>query len=152
MKFQGNIYITDPSYIALKEDWAEEGGFDPMDEAIHCPEFTDYLLKSTGIGDGAWKVYECQSHDLSEIKGIIAKGDYNRYNMIGEFSVDSLTACMVYQREADEYNPSFKDEFKDKQHCWALINDFDGEIEPYYDAEGELHFIGIGTICFFTAQ
>lgn len=152
MKFQGNIYITDPSYIALKEDWAEEGGFDPMDEAIHCSEFTDYLMKLTGIGDGSWKVYECQSHDLSEIKGIIAKGDYSRCKIIGEFCVDSATACVVYQHEADEYNPSFKEEFKDKQHCWTLVRDFDGEIESYYDDNAELHFIGIGNLCFFTAQ
>ncbi len=151
MKFKGNIYITDPSYIAKDEDWADDNGFDPMDETIHCSEFSDYLIKSTGIGDGAWKVYEYQSHELSEIKAIIAKGDYSRHNVIGEFCVDAATVCVVYQHEADEYNPSFKDEFKDKPRCWTLIKDFDGEIEPYYDTEGELHWIGIGNRCFFTA-
>lgn len=152
MKFKGSIYITDSSYIALKEDWADDDGFDPMDEVINCPEFTDCLMKSTGIGDGAWKVYECESHSLSEIQTIIEKGDYRQYNELGEFSVDSASACVLYQHEADEYNPSFMEEFRDKPHCWTLIENFDGEIEPYYDADGQLHFIGIGNRCFFTVQ
>lgn len=151
MKFQGNIYITDPNYIVLNEDWADEEGFDPMDEMIHCPEFSDYLMKSTGVGDGAWSVYECQSHSLSAIEAIIENKDYGNYQVIGEFSVDSASACVVYQHEVDIYNPSFMEEFRDKPHCRTLIRDFDGEIEPYYDTEGELHWIGIGNRCFFTA-
>ncbi len=151
MKFKGSIYITDSSYIALKEDWADDDGFDPMDETIYCPEFTDSLMKSTGTGDGAWKVYECESHSLSGIQAIIEKSDYRRYNELGEFSVDSASACVVYQHEADEYNPSFMATFKDKPLCWVLIKDFDGVVETYYDSDGELHFIGIGNRCFFTA-
>jgi len=150
MTFEGNIYITDPSYIALIEDWADDEGFDPMDETICCPEFTDYLMKSTGNGDGAWKVYECNPHSLPEIKAIIENGDYSKYDVIGEFCVDSSTACVVYQQEADSYNPSFIADFKTKSHCWTLIENFEGEIEAYYDSDMELHFIGIGNRCFFT--
>lgn len=151
MKFKGNIYITDPSYIALKEDWADDEGFDLMDETIHCPEFTDCILKSTGIGDCVWKVYECESQNLSEIKTIIVEGDYNHYMVVGELCVDSATACVVYQKEVDKYNPSFIAEFKDKPLSWTLIENFEGEIESFYDSEGELHFIGIGNLCFFSA-
>lgn len=149
MRFIGNIYITDPSYIAKNEDWMDS--FDPMDEKIDCPEYTDFLMKFTGIGDGIWEVYDCGSHSLSEIQSIINKGDYSQYNVIGGFCVDSASACVVYQQEADKYNPSFMATFKDKPHCRALIKNFDGEIEAYYDSDGELHFIGIGNRCFFTA-
>lgn len=149
MKFKGNIYITDPAYIAKSEDWME--GFDPLIESIDCPEFSDAIIRSTGIGDGSWKVYETKQQNISEIQAIITKGDYSQYNVIGEFCVDSASACIVYQHEADKYNPSFMSEFKDKPRCWTLIKDFDGEIEPYYDTDGELHFIGIGNRCFFTA-
>lgn len=65
--------------------------------------------------------------------------------------MDSASACVVYQHEADTYNPSFMAEFKDKPRCRALIKDFEGEIDPYYDTDGELHFMGIGNRCFFTA-
>lgn len=149
MKFKGNIYITDPSYIAKSEDWME--GFDPMIESIDCPEFSDAIIRSTGIGDGSWKVYEAKQQNLSEIQANIQKGDYSQYNVIGEFCVDSASASVVYQHEAEAYNPSFMAMFKDKPHCWALIENFDGEVETYYDSEGELHFIGIGNHCFFTA-
>lgn len=154
MRFKGNIYITDPGYIALSEDWADDEGFDPTDEAINCPEFTDYIFKSTGIGDGSWQVYEllsCQYDRIAAIQKIIEHGDYEKYNVIGEFCVDSASACIVYQHEADDYNPSFITEFQDKTHCLTLIENFDGEIEAYYDSDDELHFIGIGNICFFTA-
>lgn len=154
MKFKGNIYITDPSYIAKDEDWADDNGFDPLGELIKCPEFTAYLLKSTGLGDGSWKVYELDpssKYSYIDIHKIIEKGDYSLYNVVGAFCVDSATACVVYQHEVDIYNPSFMEEFRDKTHCRTLILDFDGEIEPYYDTEGELHWIGIGNRCFFTA-
>ena len=149
MKFKGNIYITDPAYIARSVDWME--GFDPLIESIDCPEFSDAIIRSTGIGDGNWKVYEAKQQNLSEIQANIQMSDYSQYNVIGEFCVDSASACIIYQHEADKYNPSFMTEFKEKPHCWALIKNFDGEVEIYYDSEGELHFIGIGNRCFFTA-
>jgi hypothetical protein len=54
--------------------------------------------------------------------------------------------------EISKKEHEFKDEFKNKQHCWTLVRDFDGEIESYFDDNAELHFIGIGNLCFFTAQ
>lgn len=152
MKFKGNIYITDPAYIAKSEDWME--GFDPLIESIDCPEFTDAIIRSTGIGDGSWNVYEptlIKNPTYASLCVLIDKGDYNDCNVIGKFCVDSASACVVYQHEAEAYNPSFMAMFKDKPHCWALIENFDGEVETYYDSEGELHFIGIGNRCFFTA-
>ena len=122
-----------------------------MDEVINCLEFTDCLMKSTGIDDGAWHVYDCGPHNLSEIQAIIKKGDYSPYKVIGAFCVDSASACVVYQHEANKYNPAFMAAFKDKPHCWVLIKNFDGAVETYYDSDGELHFIGIGNRCFFTA-
>ena len=65
--------------------------------------------------------------------------------------MDSASACVVYQHEADDYNPSFIQDFQDKPYCLTLIENFDGEIEVYYDSDDELHFIGIGNICFFSA-
>lgn len=152
MKFNGNIYITDPAYVAKREDWME--GFDPMMESIDCPEFSDAIIRFTGTGDGSWKVYEptsIKNPTYSSLCTLIDKGDFNECRVIGEFCVDSASACVVYQHEADMYNPSFIAEYMDKLHCWALIKNFDGEIEPYYAADGELHFIGIGNHCFFTA-
>lgn len=152
MTFKGNIYITDPSYIAKREDWME--GFDPLMESVDCSEFSNSIIRSTGIGDGSWKVYDLTSiknPTYSSICALIDKHDYNDCNIIGEFCVDSASACVVYQHEADTYNPSFMAEFKDKPRCRALIKDFEGEIDPYYDTDGELHFIGIGNRCFFTA-
>ena len=152
MKFKGNIYITDPAYIAKSVDWME--GFDPLIESIDCPEFTDTIMRSTGTGDGSWNVYEpmsINSPTYSSLCALIDKGDYSNCHIIGEFSVDSASACVVYQHEADAYNSSFMANFKDKPHCWALVENFDGEIETYFDSEGELHFIGIGNRCFFTA-
>ncbi len=152
MKFKGNIYITDPSYIAKREDWME--GFDPLMEAIDCPEFSNVIIRSTGTGDGCLKVYEptsLQNPSYSSICALIDKSDYHDCHVIGEFCVDSASECVVYQHEADAYNPSFMVEFKERPHCWTLIKDFEGEIEPYYDPDGELHYIGIGSRCFFTA-
>ena len=152
MKFKGNIYITDPAYIAKSEDWL--AGFDPLIESIDCPEFSDAIIRSTGIGDGSWNVYEPLSVNnptFSMICSQIDKGDYNDCKVIGAFCVDSASACLVYQHEAEAYNPSFMAKFKDKPHSWALIENFDGEVETYYDSDGELHFIGIGNRCFFTS-
>lgn len=152
MTFKGNIYITDPAYIAKREDWME--GFDPLIESIDCPEFSSAIIQSTGIGDGCWKVYElvsAQKPTYASLCAIIDKGDYKDCNVIGEFCVDSASACVVYQHEADKYNPGFRENFNDKPRCWTLIEDFDGEIEAYYDLQGELHIIGIGNKCFFTA-
>lgn len=152
MQFKGNIYITDPAYIAKSEDWMED--FDPLMESIDCPEFSDAIIRSTGIGDGSWKVYEptsLQNPSYSSICALIDNGDYRNCHVIGEFCVDSASACVVYQHEADTYNPLLMADFKDKPHCWALIKDFEGEIDPYYDTDGELHLIGIGNCCFFTA-
>lgn len=154
MKFKGNIYITDPSYIALIEDWADGEGFDPTDEVIRCLPFTNYLFKSTGLGDGSWNVYELDplsKHSFVDIHKIIEQWDYYKYKVIGTYCVDSATACVMYQQEADKYNPAFRENFNGKPHCWTLLEDFEGEIETYYDSEGELHFIGIGNRCFFSA-
>lgn len=152
MTFKGNIYITDPSYIAQREDWME--GFDPLMESVDSSEFSNSIIRSTGIGDGSWKVYEPTSlpnPSYSSICALIDKSDYKDCHVIGEFCVDSASACVVYQHEADTYNPLFMAKFKDKSHCWTLIKNYDGEIESYYDSDGELHFIGIGNRCFYTA-
>lgn len=153
MKFKGNIYITDPSYIAKSEDWMEV--FNPLIESIDCPEFSASIIRSTGTGDGRWRVYEptsIKNPAYSSLCALIEKGDYQNCNVIGEFCVDSASACVVYQHEAVKYNPLFMAEYKDKSHCRALLKDFNGEVETYYDSDGELHFIGIGDRCFFTAQ
>lgn len=42
MTFKGNIYITDPSYIAKREDWME--GFDPLMESVDCSEFSNSII------------------------------------------------------------------------------------------------------------
>ena len=51
MWFQGSLYITDPAYIGLRDEWGE------IDEDIIVPGLTNNLVKYTGFGDGSWKVY-----------------------------------------------------------------------------------------------
>ena len=149
MTFKGSLYITDPCYFTRMWD------FD--DEVIDAPEFTDYLISFTGTGDGSWRVFKLPEDfpaDYEKISAIIEDvlaGKKNFYKIIGRYSVDSATACAVYKDEVDAHNPRFKEEFAKKTDCWALIEDFDGEVRPYSDTEGTLHFIGMGNICFFTA-
>lgn len=153
MFFKGSIYITDPCYIARDEDWMEKSGFDIENYTIQAKEFSDYLLEDTGIGDGSWKVYELPDdmtrfEDVEDIIEDIDQ-DFNEFKVIGEFCADAGMSCVVYKKEADQYNPDFCKEYK--SHCCTLLKDFDGEIESYFDDDGMLHFIGIGNKSFFTA-
>lgn len=48
MKFKGGIVITDPCYVVNDEDWEFSEYGDRMDKL----GFTDYLVRSTIVGDG----------------------------------------------------------------------------------------------------
>lgn len=48
MKFKGDIVITDPCYVVNDEDWEFSEYGDRMDKL----GFTDYLVRSTIVGDG----------------------------------------------------------------------------------------------------
>ena len=148
MWFQGSLYITDPAYIGLRDEWGE------IDEDMIVPGLTNSLVKYTGFGDGSWKVYALEKgkkHTLSKIQRIIEKGKFSSYQEIGEFCVDSGHFCVVYKKEADTINPHFEEEYQDKHFCYAVIEDFIGEVVVYSDEKGDRHFIGIGNITFFTA-
>ena len=149
MTFNGSLYITDPCYFTRMYD------FD--DEVIDAPEFTDYLMNFTGIGDGSWRVFKLPEdfpadyEMISDIIEDIVAGKKVPYKIIGRYSVDSATACVVYKDEVDAHNPRFKEEYADKTDCWTQIENFEGEVRPYTDTDMTLHFIGMGNICFFTA-
>ena len=149
MTFKGSLYITDPSYFT--QQW------DGEDEVIEAPEFTDYLIGFTGIGDGFWKVYQLPESFYADYEKIasliedILSGKKNSYKAIGCYSVDSATSCVVYKDEVDAHNPKFAEEFSDKPNCRAIIGGFEGEIRPYEDSDFTFHYIGIGNFCFFTA-
>ena len=158
MFFKGSIYITDPCYITRDEDWMEEKGFDIDNYTINAPEFTDYLLEDTGVGDGSWKVYQVKEEDFTTIDDLFdiiedTDNDLSSYSVIGRFAADAGMSCVVYKKEADAYNPDFKKELggTDNNGCLATIKDFEGEIITYFDDDGELHFIGKGNKIFFTA-
>ncbi len=153
MFFKGSIYITDPCYISREEDWMSSDGFDIENYVIGAPEFTDYILEDTGIGDGFWSVYVVDKKDcsVSDIIDIIEDGNFDDFSVIGTFSADAGMSCVVYKNEADIYNPDWKREVI--KRVYTKIKDFEGDITVYYDSTNEeLHFIGIGkNKTFFTA-
>lgn len=157
MFFKGSIYITDPCYISRDEDWMEEKGFDIESYVINLPEFSSYLLEATGSGDGSWKVYEVPSEmelTKEDIYDVIEDVDNSLkdFPVIGKFCADAGMSCVVYKSEAAEYNPEFAEDAQGKmKHCVALIKDFEGDIDSYFDEDDCLHFIGIGNKTFFTA-
>ena len=154
MFFKGSIYITDPCYIAKDEDWMSDKGFDVESYSINLPEFTHYLIDATGQGDGSWKVYMVPDEmklSLQDIYDIIedVDDDLSEYTEAGRYCADAGMSCVVYKKEADEYNPEFSKEYGN--HCYTLIKDFEGKIVEYYDEDDILHFVGIGNKTFFTA-
>lgn len=154
MFFKGSIYITDPCYISKDEDWMSENGFDVESYSINCSEFTDYLIDATGVGDGSWTVYEVpegMNLSLQDIYDIIedTDNDLSEFKEIGKYCADAGMSCVVYRKEADEYNPEFSKEYGG--HCYTLIKDFEGKIVEYYDEDNSLHFVGVGNKTFFTA-
>lgn len=48
MKFKGDIVITDPCYVVNDEDWE----FSEYGDRVDKLGFTDYLVRSTIVGDG----------------------------------------------------------------------------------------------------
>lgn len=147
--FKGNLYITDPCYFT--QLWDSE------DDVIEAPEFTDYLIGFTGIGDGSWAVYKLPEsfpadyENIAELIEDTLSGKNNPYIAIGRYSVDSATSCVVYKDEVDAHNPKFAEEFAAKPNCRAIIEDFEGEVRPYEDSEFVIHYIGVGNFSFFTA-
>jgi len=161
MFFKGSIYITDPCYIAKDEDWCEETGFNVLDYSKDPTidsslGFTDYLMEDTGVGDGSWEVFEVPTErglSFEDLYDIIedTDNDLSEFKVIGKFCADAGMSCVVYKKEADEYNPEFEKEFSGKSHCLTVIKDFEGEIKAYFDEDDSLHFVGIGNKTFFTA-
>lgn len=149
MFFNGSLYITDPCYLRLADDWGE------LDEDIVIRECSKYFIKYTGVGDGNWKVFakfDEEPVSFHKMRKMIERGDHSGFEEIGEYCVDSCHVCLVYKNEADAACPGFVKEFEDKRFCYTEIKDFVGEIEVYEDKDYVRHFIGKGNICFFTAE
>lgn len=159
MKFNGALVITDPCYFAKDGDWGESFDYDNM--VIENEEFSDYLMEDTGIGDGTWDVYELNYRakitKLSDLLERIYEDDEYEDKLIGgsigQFSADAGISGVFYLSEVLQYNPEFaKDIDRLKSNgCLIVIDNFNGEIEPFFDNSEQLHFIGIGdNISFYT--
>lgn len=113
MKFKGNLIITDPCYITVDDDYEKTNYGSELDKL----GFTTYLVADTGFGD--W------------VNGIIRDDCV----LMGSFCADSGQVCVVLEEEAIKYNesktliPHAEHGVNASEHCYAIIPDFDGEVE-----------------------
>lgn len=159
MKFNGAIIITDPCYFSTDEDWGNSISYEEM--SIDNEKFSDYLMEYTGIGDGTWDVFSLnytskKSKLTSLLENIYEEEEYEDKLIgepIGQISADSGITGVFYLSDVLEYNPEFSNELdKLKQDgCATVIDNFNGEVTPFFDSSSQLHFIGIGNnVSFYT--
>lgn len=109
MNFKGTIIITDPCYLTLNDTDYKRTNYGAY---LNKLGFTTFLVADTGYGD--WINY------IIKDDGVI----------LGYFSADSGQVCVVLAEDAIEYNPEIVQEMKVKHpECYAVIENFDGEIE-----------------------
>ncbi len=173
-EFSGTIILTDPCYFAKDEDWREGGKFDYDSLSINSSDFTKYIWRDTGVGDGIWKVLQTDSilsqreleEYIQEINEKITKDLSMTINQvevekllkkripIGTLGVDSGTFGVFYLDEVLNYNPTFLANIDSS--CFTVIKDFTGLIDTMdLDIEDEecasvTVILGIGNKTFFT--
>lgn len=124
-----SIIITDPCCFVKDEDWGS--GFDLDNYTINVPEFSDYVWKSTGFGDGKGKVYlsdkPYSQYELEEIIIDFRKSKpHQDFRDLGSFCVDSGTFGAFFYDEVLEYYPNFALDVG--SWCYTVIPDFNGAI------------------------
>lgn len=159
-----SIIITDPCYLAKKEDWGKS--FDYELYRIGVPEFTDYIWTYTGQGDGTWEVIEINSilnrveaekfvngyskalrnlnpnkiDSICELENYMKKQSY-----LGRFSVDYGTFGVFYLDEVLKYNPNFL-----RDHgiwLYTIIENFTGTVQLQFK-DGGFNILGVGNRTF----
>lgn len=159
-----DLIITDPCYIAKKEDWGKL--FDYESYTIKSPEFTDYIWTYTGQGDGNWMITE-PSEILNRVEAekfingfsfaikYFKNGDINsiidlekfmkKQTILGRFSVDSGSFGVFYLDEVLKYNPNFL-----RDHgvwLYTIIEDFTGSVQLQFK-DGGFNILGVGNKTF----
>lgn len=105
MNFNGTIIITDPCYITTNADYERTNYGSELDKL----GFTTFLVADTGFGDWSNHIIKDNGEEL------------------GEFCADSGQVCVVLKDEVAKYNPNFLIEYK--SHCYATVENFEGEVE-----------------------
>lgn len=161
---ESDIIITDPSYIAKREDWGSV--FDWEHYKIDTPEFSDYIWTYTGQGDGSWMVCEMneilnrtetekfiegyeksiQEFKPNNISSVINLSEYmKKQKHISRFTVDSGSFGIFYLSEVLKYNPNFL-----RDHgiwLYTIIPNFTGNIQLKFK-DGGFNILGIGNKTF----
>ena len=107
MKFTGTIIITDPCYLCTDDDYERTNYGKELDKL----GFTNYLVEDTGIGDWSNAIFQDNGEKL------------------GDFCADSGQVCVVLAEELIKYNLEFKQVIEKPSACYAIIRDFNGEVE-----------------------
>ena len=108
MNFKGTIIITDPCYLIPNDTDYERTDYGKQLDKLG---FTTFLVDDTGFGD--WD-------------NIITKDDGT---ILGNFCADSGQVCIVLAEDVIKYYPEMSQVMKLKSSCYAIIENFDGEIE-----------------------
>lgn len=109
MNFKGTIIITDPCYLIPNDTDYEKTNYGKQLDKLG---FTTFLVADTGFGD--WD-------------NIILQNDGT---ILGNFCADSGQVCVVLAEDAIKYYPEMAQVVKSKSSpCYAIIENFDGEIE-----------------------
>lgn len=109
MNFKGTIIITDPCYLIPNDADYDRTNYGKQLDKLG---FTTFLVADTGFGD--WD-------------NVITKDDGT---ILGNFCADSGQVCVVLAEDAIKYYPETSQVVKLKSSpCYAIIEDFDGDIE-----------------------
>lgn len=128
MRFQGDIIITDPAYVAKDaEDWRACAYGDNM-EALGIQT---YLIAEVIEGEEDLAAYDSQNGAS-----------------LGTFVTDSGVVGVFLLKEILEYDPDFDEHTVCPENALWIPN-FDGEIKVTGD-DGDQHFVGAGSHCFET--
>ncbi len=128
MRFQGDIIITDPAYVAKDaEDWRASAYGDNM-EALGIQT---YLIAEVIEGEEDLAAYDSQNGAS-----------------LGTFVTDSGVVGVFLLKEILEYDPDFDEHTVCPENALWIPN-FDGEIKVT-GADGDQHFVGAGSHCFET--
>lgn len=107
MKFKSTIIITDPCYLCDDNDYERTNYGTELDKL----GFTKYLVEDTGFGDWSNAIFQDDGTKL------------------GDFGADSGQVCVVLAEELIKYDPKFKPVIEKPSACYAVIRDFNGEVE-----------------------
>ncbi|MEG2018513.1 MAG: hypothetical protein RR128_08655 [Clostridium sp.] len=120
MEFNGSVLIADPCAFVKDEDWKESG----YGEHLESFGINKYMIETTISGDGIYVVIGAD-HDEE----------------YGEVAIDSGRIGVFSLEEVLNYNPEFMEEMHER--CVTVIENFEGEMDYYYDKD--TRSLGIGS-------